>query len=107
MKYPIVSRERENAEYGVGVPSASGGSTTGFRFRNQSPSNRRSRERSRREFNRSHNSDQAIATGALTYNEMTADGMNSFEDSRLSGKNAIQFICCAVIHTGFCFFCRQ
>lgn len=71
---------------GVLVGGNSGGLTSSasgaLRFRNQSPSNRRSRERNRREFNRSYGSDQG---GLLVYGELPHDTMGSMEDSRLSG----------------------
>ncbi|XP_037946247.1 transmembrane and coiled-coil domains protein 2-like [Teleopsis dalmanni] len=110
MKYSIVSRERdqrvESSEPAItgsiGGGSVSSGGIVGtsvatFRgFRSHSPSNRRSRERNRREFNRTHGSDQG---GLLAYSgmgggllsdisAMDSGGSGSgvtIEDSRLSG----------------------
>lgn len=79
----IVSKEREGHQevQGQGGGSSAGltvsASTSALRFRQHSPSDRRSRERNRR-----HNySDQ---TRHLVY-DISLDGMGSFEDSRLSG----------------------
>lgn len=123
MKFTIISvskeRDRDNTATGGLIGSITntaaatattvgssgiteGSSGTGIRFRNQSPSTRRSRERNRKESGKSQQHlqqqqlQQSIVTpilneqiGNLTYNEMSntaADtSMGSFEDSRLSG----------------------
>lgn len=75
-----MSKEREahHSDLQGGGPGLTvSASTSALRFRQHSPSNRRSRERNRR-----HNySDQ---TRHLVY-DISTDGMGSFEDSRLSG----------------------
>lgn len=87
---------------GIVSSSAGGGGVSGlggvasaptFRgFRSHSPTNRRSRERNRREFNRTHGSDQGglLAyggiSGGLVSDLNSMDCIGTMEESRLSGK---------------------
>ncbi|KAL5273609.1 TMCC2 family protein [Megaselia abdita] len=82
-----MSKERESHPEVQGGGTSSGltvsSSTSALRFRQSSPSDRRSRERNRR----NNYSDQ---TRHLVY-DISLDGMGSFEDSRLSGPEELNY----------------
>lgn len=74
-----MSRDRESSD-----SSAVGNPGNNSRYRNQSPSTRRSRERER--IDKDQAKEIVIAQSTLNSSDMTADHMDTFDDSRVSGR---------------------